>query len=89
MREVDVDYYLWHRLGFFTSWMYSNTLVVLCFDLPPALKGWLSNYLQDPATRFRVEDPFEFHAVLTEKVTEMYDIAVWSWRNLIRDLEKV
>jgi hypothetical protein len=87
-RKAD-NLYTWHRLGFFTSWKPSNTSIVLCFDLPPSLKHSLSTFLMNPATRLHLDDPFAFHAVLTEEITAMYDKALWSWRDLVRDLEKV
>lgn len=80
--------YMWHRLGFFTSWTPSNTLVVLCFDLPLILKDSLSTLLNS-ANRLGSDDPFSFHAILIEELTVMYDRAVWSWRDLVRDLEKL
>lgn len=30
-----------------------------------------------------------FHAVLPEKVSSQYDASVWSWRDTVRDVEKV
>jgi hypothetical protein len=81
--------YEWHKLRFFTSWRPSNNSVILCFDLPPSLRQSLSTSLKDPVYQLRLEDPFAFHSLLIEEVIVLYDDAVWSWRDLIRDLEKV
>jgi hypothetical protein len=94
--------YVWHRPGFFTSWRPSNTVVVLCFDLPkpdlpkpgltpppPSLKEMLSNRLLESASSLRLDDPFAFHAVLIENLTTKFDESVWSWRDKIRVIEKV
>jgi hypothetical protein len=79
---------MWHKPGFFTSWRPSSTAVVLCFDLPPSLKDPLLAALINSAAKL-LDEPFAFHAILTEKLAAMYDSALWSWRDLVRDLEKV
>lgn len=76
--------YVWHRLGFYTNWIPSKNALVLCFGLPLFLKQSLSEVAQ-----LHVEDPFSFHTILIEKVIALYDIALWSWRDLVRDSENV
>ncbi|CZR68590.1 uncharacterized protein PAC_18489 [Phialocephala subalpina] len=75
-------YYVWHRLGFYTTWIPSKNALVLCFGLPLSLKRSLSDVAQ-----LHIEDPFSFHTILIEKVIALYDIALWSWRDLVRDSE--
>jgi len=84
--KIDAPY-LWHRLGFSTYWKPSNS-VVLCFDLPLSLKDSLIASIPASAGRFHLDDPFSFHSVLIEGVVERFNVALWSWRNLIRDMEK-
>jgi hypothetical protein len=87
-RNIDIRY-KWNRLGFFTSWAPSNTVLVLCFDLPLVLKDSLQTCLLNSESRLQIDDPFWFHALLIEELAVMYDKALWSWRHLIRDIEKV
>lgn len=81
--------YVWHKLGFFTSWLSSKNSVALCFDLPPLLKQSLSSSLTDPKNTIQLGDPFVFHSLLIPEVVVIYDAALWACRDVIRDLEKV
>ena len=77
-------FYTWHKLGFYTTWTPLKSLTVLCFGLAPHLKHLLSNLEQ-----VQLEDPFSFHAIVVEKIIGLYDSSLWSWRDLIRQLEEV
>jgi hypothetical protein len=85
--KVDVPY-LWHRLGFSTYWKPLNH-VVLCFDLPLSLIDSLKASIPASTARLHLDDPFSFHSLLMEGVIELFNAALWSWRNLIRNMEKV
>lgn len=76
--------YIWHRLGVFIKWTPFNKAVVLCFGLPPSLQQSLQDLSQ-----INLEDPFSFYTIFLEKVLALYDAAIWSWRDLVRELEKV
>jgi hypothetical protein len=80
--------YCWQRLGFSTHWKSSRS-VVLCFDLPASLKDSLMASVPASNSRLILDNPFLFHSVLITDVVELYNIALWSWRDLIRDIEKV
>ena len=81
--------YVWHTLGFFTSWMPLNGSVVFCFDLPPSLKDSLFVSFRDSTTPIRMDDPFAVHVVLLEEVISLFDHVLWSTRDLVRGIEKV
>lgn len=81
--------YIWHRLGFFTSWTPPNTLVVLCFDLPEVFKSSLTASILDPANEVGAVCPFRFHTILFEKTLDFYNSAVWSFRDAVRGIERV
>lgn len=38
--------------------------------------------------RLGLDDSLSFHAMLTEKVTYIFDASLWSWRDIVRDIEK-
>jgi hypothetical protein len=76
--------YVWHKLGFYTIWTPIKGLVVLCFGLPLSVKKSLLDF-----DHLYLDDPFSFHAILIDKVTTLYDTSLWSWRDLVRGIEKV
>jgi hypothetical protein len=80
--------YCWHRLGFSTYWKPSYS-VVLCFDLPASLKDSLMVSIPASSSQLHLDDPFSFHRVLLGDVVELYNTALWAWRDMIRDMEKV
>jgi hypothetical protein len=80
--------YSWHRLGFSTHWNPSHS-VVLCFDLPTSFKSSLIAAVPASSDRLNLDNPISFHSVLMGEVAELYNTALWSWRDSIRDMEKV
>lgn len=76
--------YVWHTMAFYTIWTPSKQLVVLCFGLPVPLKHSLSHL-----DHLSLDDSLSFHVILTENVISMYDTSLWSWRDIVRDIEKV
>jgi hypothetical protein len=80
--------YSWHRLGFATHLKASHG-VVLCFDLPPSFQSSLMASVQASSGRLNLDDPISFHSVLLGEVVELYNTAVWSWRDQIRGMEQV
>lgn len=76
--------YVWHTMAFYTIWTPSKQLVVLCFGLPATMKCQLSHLGQ-----LTLDNPVSFHAILSQKVATLYDASLWSWRDIVRDIEKV
>ncbi|KAH6696618.1 hypothetical protein BKA61DRAFT_741568 [Leptodontidium sp. MPI-SDFR-AT-0119] len=66
--------YVWHRLGFFTSWTPSSSTIFICFDLPTGLQDSLKAAL--------------LHTVLVGEIVALYDQALWSSREQVRNFEK-
>ncbi|PVH69386.1 hypothetical protein DL98DRAFT_505830 [Cadophora sp. DSE1049] len=75
--------YIWHHLGVSIHWTPFKNVVVLCFGLPPSLRNSLSNLAE-----LRVDDPFSFYTIFVGDVLALYDKALWSWRDRVRDLEQ-
>jgi hypothetical protein len=82
--EYQVTSYHWHRMGFYTIWTSDKTLVVLCFGIPDDLESSLSNLIE-----LHRDDPFSFHTKIIEGIVKLFDSTLWTWRNFVRDLEKV
>ena len=81
-------FYVWDKIGFFTYWLPDHH-VVLCFDLPSALQSRLQSTLSSNQDKFRVNDPYSIHTFIVEEVSSLFDISVWSLRDLVRMVEKV
>ncbi|KAJ8063444.1 hypothetical protein OCU04_008661 [Sclerotinia nivalis] len=80
--------YTWHNFTFLTSWLPSNKLIVLCFDLPSPFQNTLTASLINPSTRLEMRDPYSIHVLLLWEITKLFDFALWALRDLVRDLEK-
>lgn len=86
-RGSDVSY-KWDKLGFCTQWHEAqDSLVLLCFDLPDPLKQQLYQELCNADYRISSTTPFGFASFLLPLIVQNFDRAVWSCRDLIRELE--
>jgi Mg2+ and Co2+ transporter CorA len=61
---------------------------MLCFDIPADLQEKIGEVLlAGNATQYG-QGPFSLYAILMLRIVESFDRAVWSWRDVVRDLEK-
>ncbi|KAK3613174.1 hypothetical protein LTR56_028033, partial [Elasticomyces elasticus] len=80
--------YMWRKFCFATWWHPPNTLRVIGIDLPLESRVWIEQSLARlTAAEFAVH-PFAIHVVLMEHMIEVYDHAVWFWRDNIRNIER-
>jgi hypothetical protein len=61
---------------------------MLCFDVPADLQERIGKELLASDVTQYGQGPFSLHAMLMLRVVENFDRAVWSWRDVVRDLEK-
>ncbi|KAG4034504.1 hypothetical protein MFRU_003g04640 [Monilinia fructicola] len=80
--------YTWHKFTFLTSWLPSKKLVVLCFNLPHPFQNTLTSSLINSLIHLEMRDPYSIHVILLWEMTKLFDFALWSSRDLVRDLEK-
>lgn len=80
--------YDWHILTFVTHWESEGKARLLCFNSPQALKDMIKESLSDAAISDLIAHPFAFLAVALEHVAELYDQAIWRFRDFVRDTEK-
>lgn len=84
--------YDWQKLRFHTYWRPMTSCIILCFDLPPVFKAALKHSVQTSSCELAsspfLRDPYMAHAKILECVTTQFDKAVWSWRDLVRGIEK-
>ncbi|KAM3418041.1 hypothetical protein BST61_g6250 [Cercospora zeina] len=79
--------YDWHIMTFVVSKKASNAVVLLCFDTPTELRKQLSASVKDSSAEDFAEHPFHLHAFVLQAVVELYDHALWQFRDLVRALE--
>ncbi|KAH7016339.1 uncharacterized protein B0I36DRAFT_388959 [Microdochium trichocladiopsis] len=100
VKDIAKDY-VWHEMGFFTSWKNGrdstgnddSTLRILCVDtpdeMPKRIKELLEERQQDrPGEAARFADPLALHGVLLDKTIMLSDIAVWRVRDRVREIEQ-
>jgi hypothetical protein len=80
--------YRWDLLGFTSHWSPQGGLVMLCFDVPSDLHERVGETLLAGGVAKYGQGPFSLHAMLMLLILESFDRAVWSWRDLVRNLEK-
>ena len=56
---------------------------------PDELRKDLEDFLLEHPDSLNFTDPFAIHTPLIDRVIKMYDISVWSVRDLVRMVEKV
>jgi hypothetical protein len=61
---------------------------MLCFDVPADLQENIGKVLMAGDVAQYGQGPFSLHAMLMLRIVESFDRAVWSWRDVVRDLEK-
>jgi hypothetical protein len=61
---------------------------MLCFDVPVHFQEKIGEALLAGDVAQHGEGPFSLHAMLMLRIVESFDKAVWSWRDVVRDLEK-
>ena len=80
--------YRWDKLGFCTQWRGAEkSSVLLCFDIPDTLKEQINQELLGTNTSISTTTPFAFASFLLPFIVLNFDTAVWSCRDLVRDLE--
>jgi hypothetical protein len=89
IKDVKQHGYEWYKLGFFTDWHPSGKVITLCFGLPDKLKKSIKKAVETNGIGVPPVDPFALHGVLIEEVVALFDEALWHWRDLVRDIEKV
>jgi hypothetical protein len=61
---------------------------MLCFDVSTDLQEKIGEELLAGDVAQYGQGPFSLHAMLMLRIVESFDRAVWSWRDVVRDLEK-
>lgn len=79
--------YTWHEMSFFTQWCLGYCMCII-MGAPDGLRKGLEDFLLENPDSLNFTDPFAMHVPLMDRVIKMYDISVWSVRDLVRIVEK-
>ncbi|CZT19440.1 uncharacterized protein RCC_05291 [Ramularia collo-cygni] len=84
------DSYDWHRMSFVTLYRPStSTATLLCIDVPAALEKNIQQALMDMNSNdVLLSHPFAYHELILEHVVDIYDQAIWAFRDYVRNHEK-
>ena len=63
--------------------------MILCFDVPHTLQNQVQTALLLPSQRLDLSDIYSLHIIFIDKIVELFDISVWTLRDLIRGMEMV
>lgn len=76
-------------MSFFTTWNPPYRNVVFCFGTPISLQDQVWATLTSSDGDRWSYDPYSIHTVIIEAILVLYDLSVWSLRDMIRDVEMV
>jgi hypothetical protein len=87
--SFDIDSYTWYKIAFFISWTLQGKIRILCFDIPTSLREAITNVIKGPDFQLSAQGPLDINNIIVEETVALFDKSVWSWRDIVRDLEKV
>lgn len=88
LNDLDSSY-TWHKLAFFISWTPQGKIRILCFDIPSCLQETIYSIIKGPDFQLTAQGPLDINNIIIEETVALFDRSVWSWRDVVRDLEKV
>ncbi|KAK6522068.1 hypothetical protein TWF281_002637 [Arthrobotrys megalospora] len=80
--------YVWHQMGFFSTWSPKGQRSILCLDCPPDIINHIHNSLVHTSGETFEVDPYCFHPHIVGGVVITFDTSIWLLRDLIRHTEK-
>ena len=89
VKQVFGENYQWNKINIFTRWFPSTKqTIVIVFDAPPLLIRERIPHLMFSPDSSHLSDPFWVYKDILQEAVRLQDIAVWSLRTRVRDLEK-
>lgn len=81
--------YAWYEMAFFTRWSSCGRNIALCFNVPQPLQERLRTLLVSASTNAKLSHIYSIHSIIVDEIVWLYDRAVWSLRDGVRELEMV
>lgn len=91
MKSVNVSSlctYTWMKLWFITVWKSPTSSTILCFGLDSEMRNRIHQTITTANELFDISSPSHLHASIVGHIVEIFDGAVWSWRNPVRAIEE-
>jgi hypothetical protein len=82
------DYY-WCIINIITRWILPDKMVVISFDTPADIKVHFRDQKLKSLQASWLLDPYWPHLLFLEQLLSIQDIAVWSIRDRVRNIEDV
>lgn len=79
--------YSWEKLGFVTFHPCAAFFTILCLDIGHDARAHLSGQILGSRLAVLEAHPLSFHVLALRYMLDSFDRAVWSWRDLVRELE--
>lgn len=80
--------YRWEKLGFVTFHPSSRYFTIFCLDLRDDTQAGIRRLFMEGEPSTSETHLFSAHILILNYILESFDRAVWSWRDVVRELEK-
>ena len=87
--NVDRHEYEWYGMNFITTWISPTSRLMVCFDTPQSLFASLAKTVSSSSRTLDTAGIYALHIVMIDEVLKLFDTAVWSLRDTIREAELV
>jgi hypothetical protein len=79
--------YRWEMLGFVTFHPSPESFTIFCFDIEDDAQARIRRQILESKFAVLAAHPLSIHNLVLRYVLESFDRAVWSWRDVVRELE--
>jgi hypothetical protein len=86
-RTSSPSIYRWEKLGFITFHPSPKFFTILCLDVGDGARAHLHQQILGSKLDVLETHPFSIHLFVLRYTLESFDRAVWSWRDVVRELE--
>jgi hypothetical protein len=86
-RASSASTYRWEKLGFVTFHPSAKFFTMLCLDIGDDARAHLHRQILRSKLAVLEAHPLSIHLLVLRYTLESFDRAVWSWRDVVRELE--
>jgi hypothetical protein len=86
-RTCSAPGYWWEKLGFVTFHPSPKSFTVFCFDIEDDAQVLIRQRVLESKIAVLEAHPLSIHVLVLRNILESFDRAVWSWREVVRELE--
>ena len=86
-RAPSASTYRWEKLGFVTFHPSPKFFTILCLDVGDDARAHLHQQILGSKLAVLEAHPLSIHLLVLRYILQSFDRAVWSWRDVVRELE--